>query len=249
MRLQPAGHRRCRRMRESSQCATRSRTLLTVRCRATAAAHTSATPRRNESPTVRPGLFARVIDRFEPARTVLFVCIVVWMRLVLPIAAVTSRAVPDVRFRPRYLRPGRVAPFATSRSVRHGARHRHVRPPHECDPARDRTAVSPRRWRRGVARGASCSRRRVAQSQCSCSGATCCKSRWCGVALADRVAAEPDVPVAHVGVLPSRCRRDRAVAVRVLGGTGTTVGMVRGRGGDRDELQGRRRPRGRHARA
>ena len=48
--------------------------------------------------------------------------------------------------------------------------------------------------------------------------------RWLAVALGGGPPAQPHVPVAHVGVLPSRRARDRAAAVRVLGRADPRVG-------------------------
>ena len=49
------------------------------------------------------------------------------------------------------------------------------------------------------------------------------RSKWAGVALGGRAAPQPHLPVAHVGVLPSRRGRDRSAAVRVLGGAEQTL--------------------------
>ena len=69
--------------------------------------------------------------------------------------------------------------------------------------------------------------------------------RWLAVALGRGPPAQPHVPVAHVGVLPSRRAGDRAAAVRVLGCTDRPLEVVRALRGAGRRVQGGRRARDR----
>ena len=75
------------------------------------------------------------------------------------------------------------------------------------------------------------------------------RSKWAGVALAAALAAQPDLPVAHVGVLPPGRGRDRTAALRVLDRTQQALGVVHVRGDSHRDLQGGSRAGGRGARS
>ena len=189
----------------------------------------------------RPSVFERAIDCFEPARTVLFVCIVVWIAWFFRLPLVRHERFQTFGFdlgiydQGVWLLSQFRDPFVTVRGLDLFGHH--------MNPFLLVLAPFYRgRWRRVPARGASArtSERRdrdlLARARSVAFALVRCRAR-------DRTPAEPDVPMVDVGVLPPRRSRDRPVALRVLGCARTTMGLVHRFRGDRAELQGRRRAR------
>ena len=180
----------------------------------------------------RPSVFERAIDCFEPARTVLFVCIVVWIAWFFRLPLVRHERFQTFGFdlgiydQGVWLLSQFRDPFVTVRGLDLFGHHMNpfllvLAPFYRCG-----------RWRRVPARGASArtSERRdrdlLARARSVAFALVRCRAR-------DRTAAEPDVPMVDVGVLPSRRSRDRPVALRVLGCARTTMGLVHRCRGDR----------------
>ena len=167
---------------------------------------------------------------------------------VRPTRRASSRPVRHVRVRPRHLRPGDVVALARARSVRHGARARGVRASRQRDPVRARALLP---IRRGPAFLVARADRRAGERRVRGVPARARSSRrpMARARARRRLLAAPDVAVARVGVLPSRCGVDRTAVVRVLGVARTSVGVVRRRGDRRGDVQGRRRARARRDRS
>ena len=167
-----------------------------------AAAHTSATPTSAKRiADVRPGLFARVIDRFEPARTVLLVSVVVWCVWFFRLPQLRHERFQTFGFdlgiydQGVWLLSQLRDPFVTVRGIDLFGHHMNV----------FLLAIAPL-YRLGGGVEVLLAVQVLAQASGAIAvfllGRDVLKSRsvWCRAR--DRVAVEPDVSVAHVGVLP-----------------------------------------------
>ena len=187
----------------------------------------------------------RALGWRDPVRWVLGAMVVGWSVLFIVLGWIRQAALRHVLVRPRASTTRRVwllsrfhDPFVTVRGPRV------LRPPRQPDPAPVRALLLARRRAAvpavGPGRGAGVGRDRDLPAR-----ARPPPRPLAGGGAGRGAAAQPHVPVAHVGVLPSRRAGDRAAAVRVLGRAHRAVEVVRAVRGARGRVQGGRRARDR----
>ena len=137
--------------------------------------------------------------------------VVGWSVVFIVLGWIRQRPLRDLLVRPRHLRPGRLAALALPRPVRHRPRARVLRSPRQPDPGAVRALLL-------VGRGAAVPAVGAGRG----AGVGCDRDLPAGPRPDPRPlarggdgrgpAAQPHLPVAHVGVLPPRCARHRAAA-------------------------------------
>ena len=208
-----------------------------------APAHDEHAPPHENTPPRRA--FERAIDCFEPARTVLFVCIVVWMAWFWRLPLLRHDRFQTFGFdlgiydQGVWLLSQFRDPFVTVRGLDIFGHHMNV----------ILLAIAPL-YRLGGGVEVLLGVQLVAQASGAFAmfllGRDVLRSRWCGVALAAALLLNPTYQWLMWEFFHPDAVAIGPLLFAVLGGAATTLGVVRGCGGHRARVQGRRRARDRH---